>query len=412
MLEFVIAFPLVILCVFAVLQLSLLSIAQLVVQYAAYSAARAGLVYQGDSVLWGHTADAKALDASDMAFEGLDVYGQTAHNEAQLAGCEAAAQVCTLLTGMSHVKGDAGNEALTIPGWGPFLTSSASRFKTRAWLSNHYPDDGEFTWPMLSGEVPEKALQLDQWSAWESDRNEWNVYAVVEHDFELIVPMIGELLAWGERSLLIGSSGSTLEGLSDKSEMQQRGYVTPHISLVETCVLPKPYKTVVPVGIFGNVPEGIDWGADLGFVMSQGDNYGSTSVLLMRDTTGIAGNNFIWGTQWDHHLDFGDANPLAADTMTISIDVAGIHSYGDSLSIAGVELFNFNAVAGQWVQDIEHMHHFEITIGKDQIEQIFSNPADQWNLSIWHGWDDIGWRNIHIGFDEKDEHGLQVTPGN
>jgi len=69
-----------------------------------------------------------------------------------------------------------------------------------------------------------------------------------------------------------------------------QGRGVPHLRIVETCVLPKPYKTVVPTGIYGSVPSSFSFGLDPGEYWSQGNDYGSTGVLLMHDTTGIVGS--------------------------------------------------------------------------------------------------------------------------
>ena len=418
MLEFLVTFPLVLLCIFAALQFALISGANLIVQYAAYCAARAGLVYQGDQDLWQFTVDSKDVQA--LSFQGLnDIYaGHEPHNEAQLAGCEAAAHVCSLLTMMASGGVEGGGDPLEIPGWGAIPSHGVSRVKTRAWMSNHRPTT--FPWPPTADDIQMGANELDQWSTWPSARNEWNVYAVVEHDFELIMPLIGPLLAWGEGFSFSGPRN--VEGLWSEAGIQARGAAgymrgggaVPHIRLVQTCVLPKPYKTVVPTGIYGGIPGGFGWGEEFGYLYWMGDNPGSPdAVLLMDDTTGVHAH-FHNVDHWSRVLDFQGGNPLLAGTMTISIDVAGIHFLGNSLEMCGEELFNFDAVRGQTVQDIDSMHHFEITVGRETIRRLFSNPVNEWEVRVnttgsGGGLDDIVWRNLQIRFNEKDEQDLQIT---
>jgi len=109
MVEFVIAFPVLLLLTLGILQLAFLYSAQQVVHYASYSAARRVLV-------------AENIDSKESA-------------------TYAASFVCSGITGMSGYGGTADYD---LPGWGALQNSGASREKTRVTVLKDYDDDDDY----------------------------------------------------------------------------------------------------------------------------------------------------------------------------------------------------------------------------------------------------------------------------
>jgi hypothetical protein len=175
LMEFIMAFPIVLTLMLAVVQFAHICIARQVVHYAAYSAARAAMVTM------------EGAEATNYAHE-------------------AAARICSSITLSESI--DDYNNRVNFPG--EKAAFDAARRKTRA----------------------------------EIDFNDnWNIKATVEHDFGLVVPIVGQMLGWG----------LTLWG--DNAYQEQRNALGaddaihyPHITLTETVLMSKPYKTVIAVG--------------------------------------------------------------------------------------------------------------------------------------------------------------------
>jgi TadE-like protein len=164
MLEFVIAFPLVLVLMFACIQFSEIWIARMVVHYGAFCAARSALVCRSDEYPGNNSAPSRA-----------------------------ATNVCWLLQQK----------------WGIASIPANDRNSTDV------RDDG------------------------------WNVKATHTFKFSLITPIVGDIIAfcmtpWHEdpTKTWIVPENRELDGLK-----------YPFITLKETVVLPKPYKTMVPSGL-------------------------------------------------------------------------------------------------------------------------------------------------------------------
>jgi hypothetical protein len=131
--------------------------------------------------------------------------------EYQAAAQQAAEQVCAWI-----VKGhNPGETDKVIPGWGPIPDSGAVKRKTRA-------------------RVVEQS---------------WNIEVTVEHDFALLIPIVGPMMGWS-----VNPWESNQEWLPQKADMT--GNVgssdlifLPHIRFRERVVIPKPYVTVCPMDI-------------------------------------------------------------------------------------------------------------------------------------------------------------------
>lgn len=177
LMEFVLAFPLVLTLMLAIIQFAHIAIARQVVHYAAYMAARVALVSHWDEAP-GHAREAAARICSAITLsESLVEYQQ----RIAAAGGDAAA-------------------------------FGAARRKTEAILSQH-PDA-------------------------------WNITATVEHDFALIVPVVGAMIG---RGLTLWGDGALQETPDPTGDMYMATDAVnyPHIRLNATVILPKPYRTVV-----------------------------------------------------------------------------------------------------------------------------------------------------------------------
>lgn len=182
-LEYVLAFPVLLTLILACMQFVHILIAKQVVRYAAFCAARATLVSH--------------------------------EQEWTAAAQQAAEQVCAWV-----VQGrTAGENDKRIPGWGVIPGSGAVRRKTRVTVGR---------------------------------ASAWNVRATVTHDFSLIFPFVGPMIAWGMDPW--AANRPFQEQFQDETgNIGDLDMVrTPHIRLVESVTLPKPYSTVtrmnLPVG--------------------------------------------------------------------------------------------------------------------------------------------------------------------
>ena len=180
MLEFIIAFPLILTLIMACMQFAHIWMGKQVVHYAAFCAARAALVCE--------------------------------RSEWQKAGQQAAEQVCAwVVNGMTEGETDK-----KIPGWGEIPGSGGVGRKTRVTVD-------------LVGE--------------------WNVKAVVEHDFALIIPIAGSMIGWLVNPWDSGSEYAE-QRADDTGNIGNADAIRyPHIKFVETVYLPKPYVTVPRMGI-------------------------------------------------------------------------------------------------------------------------------------------------------------------
>ena len=179
--ECVLAFPLVVVLMLAVMQFSHIWLARQVVQYAAFCAARATLVCET--------------------------------GEFDAAAQQAAEQVCAWI-----VKGHApGEPDKVVPGWGGIPGSGGVHRKTRTRVTTRA----------------------------------WNVEVEVEHDFALILPIVGQMIGWYVNPWQ--TSQEWLEQRADETGNIGSADVLfhPHIRFRERAILPKPYVTVLPSGLPG-----------------------------------------------------------------------------------------------------------------------------------------------------------------
>ena len=182
MLEFVLAFPIVLTLFLACLQFAHIWMAKQVVHYAAFCAARAALV--------------------------------STEGEWPLVGKRAAEQVCAWV-----VQGKtAGEPDKQIPGWGVIPGSGGVARKTRLTSLNKV--------------------------------GRWNIEATVEHDFALITPWVGPIIAWGMNPWASGQQFREQTPVDETGNIGDADMVRyPHIRFTERVVLPKPYVTVSPMGL-------------------------------------------------------------------------------------------------------------------------------------------------------------------
>jgi len=135
MAEFAVAFPLQLLMTLGIVQLSLIIVGAIVVDYAAEAAARAALV------------------------------GEDPH--------QAAALICSPITVSTWPPG--ADQSIRVPGWGELPRSPQAMAKTRV----------EVTQPLYPRGVPADLDEVHPLNA-ETD----TIVAYVYHDFELIIPVV------------------------------------------------------------------------------------------------------------------------------------------------------------------------------------------------------------------------------
>lgn len=180
MLEFVVAFPLILTLIMACMQFAHIWMGKQVVHYAAYCAARATLVCE--------------------------------KGEYQKAAQQAAEQVCAwVVNGMTEGETDK-----KIPGWGEIAGSGGVKRKTKVTIE---------------------------------EVGQWNIKAIVEQDFALIMPIAGPMIGW-----FCNPWDSGMEYVEQKTD--DSGNIGDadmvryaHIKFKETVYMPKPYVTLPKMGI-------------------------------------------------------------------------------------------------------------------------------------------------------------------
>lgn len=206
--EFVLTFPMLIFFFFACLQIAHLCMARQVVHYAAFCAARAALVTVCDPSGPSDKNDSWP-NRDELTVRGLKQTAGIAAGRGGLATSEAeywANKAAILACAWIAMDEPSANAPLNIPGMGAIPYASMDSTKTRAILDWNPAD--------------------------------WTVTATVEHDFPLIVPMIGPMLAWGMD--VVTGSPATRGG-----ELNALYPDRPHLRLKEAVVLSKPYHTVI-----------------------------------------------------------------------------------------------------------------------------------------------------------------------
>jgi Flp pilus assembly protein TadG len=180
MLEFVLAFPLILTLIMGCMQFAHIWMGRQVVHYAAFCAARATLVCE--------------------------------KGEYQNAAKQAAEQACAWV-----VNGQmAGEPEKQIPGWGAIPGSGGVKRKTKVTIS---------------------------------DAGQWNVKAVVEHDFALIMPIAGPMIGWLVNPWDSGNEYAE-QRADDTGNIGNQDLIRyAHLRFKETVYMPKPYVTVPKMGI-------------------------------------------------------------------------------------------------------------------------------------------------------------------
>lgn len=173
--EFAFAFPLQLFIMFAIMQLALVYVAKQVVHYASYSAARSAMVAETSDEAWRRARTAAALVCSPIT--GTTVSG----------------------SGYSYEALTDPRAELSVPGWGRIPKSGIS-YHLKTYVSP----------PTFSG------------------RGE--VEVTVEHDYELIFPIVNHAFAW------IAGDGPDDTGRS--RGIDRMG--APHLRLEETTTLAIP----------------------------------------------------------------------------------------------------------------------------------------------------------------------------
>ena len=227
MLEFVVAFPIILVLILGCVQFAHLWVARVVVHYAAYCAARAALVTVCDE-----SGPSKSNDSwptrQELYYDGFqqnycknDSIGLgrdgLANSEAEWAANKAASEICAWVVMGSEGTGN----NMQVPNWGGIPASDAAERKTRTSIG-------------VQG---------------------WNVIATVEHDFALIIPIVGMMIAWGMNPWDESNPWriQTMDVTLDVHKgIDVIGY--PHIRLTETVTMPKPYKTDIAAGDWDGYP--------------------------------------------------------------------------------------------------------------------------------------------------------------
>ena len=224
------ALPVLLLLIFTCVQLAQLWIARLVTNYAAFCAARAALVTVVDES--GPSSDNDSWPTRDeLPYEGLKDqfthlgsiglgYDGRAKSEAGWAAAKAAEGVCAWT-----VLGAAGLDMKDhkIPGWGRIPGTDAAERKVRTTVSFQ----------------------------------NWNVEAVVENDFALVMPIIGPVIAWGMNPWDEEKPWSEQgKDPTDDSHRLLDKVQYPHIRLVSKVSMSKPYRTDIAAGNWKGSPPG------------------------------------------------------------------------------------------------------------------------------------------------------------
>ncbi len=225
LMDFVMCFPLVLVLMLFIVQFAHLWIARQVVQYAAYQAARSALVHscvQADPNVVLESLPFRA----ELPFLGFDPaytlgsslgagYGGEARTEAEYFASETAARICSAITLSESIWDQANRNADD----GRSSGFNAARRKTRAVV--------------------------------DFDPATWNVRAAVEHDFALVVPIVGQMLGWGltlwDKQWQAGARPAYQVDLDETGNAHAGLDVIPypHIRLTGTVWMSKPYRTFI-----------------------------------------------------------------------------------------------------------------------------------------------------------------------
>lgn len=227
--EFVLAFPVVLVLIFAVIQFAHICMARLVVHYAAFCAARSALVHVCSSVPPGVDFDSVPARAELAAcgYPGLApaLCGNSSigaalqgvpRSEAEYVACETAARVCSVVT-MGESPAEASLRSTADPGVNAQF--GAARRKTRATL--------------------------------DFDVDTWTVTARVEHDFGLVVPIVGQMIGWGvslwgDNAYQRADAADDMDATDGAHTAADGNWEMPHLRLTETVLLSKPWHTLIP----------------------------------------------------------------------------------------------------------------------------------------------------------------------
>ena len=195
LMEFVLVMPIFFFMIFCTIQLSLVCIAKQMVHYAAYSAARAAIVYNPD----------------DYCFED---------GTFRMSGGPVHRAACTALAWMGQLPtaGDADSQPLQIPGWGPVPGSG--------FIIN----------------MPQVAID-DQNSCFLQDIPA--VKVTVQFEYPLKIPFAGPLIAYfrfgGKADGKWTSSGLIPSDIEDVLAHHPATKGTHFFLMRETCVMPLPW---------------------------------------------------------------------------------------------------------------------------------------------------------------------------
>jgi hypothetical protein len=230
LLEFTMAFPIVLMLILACVQFAHIWLAKLMTHYAAYCAARAALVTVCDES--GPTSSNDSWPTrEELPHEGFkDSFTRLgsiglgrdglAESEAEWAACQAAQEVCAW-----SVLGAAGVSLKDrkIPNWGRIPASDAVERKVRA------------------------SIRVQN----------WNVEATVEQDFALVTPLVGPMIAWGMNPWDPEHPwGERKKDATDDAHRFRDKVGFPHIRIKATVVMPKPYRTDIATGNWKGTPAG------------------------------------------------------------------------------------------------------------------------------------------------------------
>ena len=203
MVEFAIVFPLQLFLVAGIMQYSLIVVAHVMTNHAAFMAARAALVADDVAALkeLGVTLEASGGGSSPDALE--QTYAE-----------EAAWTVIATVAGSSGVSNASGNGVFMYPGLGGMPRRAAAKKKTEV----------EFVEPR-DGDV---------------------ITVRVTHDYELVIPVAGSFFAFPYRGFFGGLFGGGTRDAVTADEKRARDtskeYRAPHIPILEVCVMVRPWK--------------------------------------------------------------------------------------------------------------------------------------------------------------------------
>lgn len=215
MVEFAIVFPLQLFLISGIMQYSLIVVAHVMTNHAAFMAARAALVAD----------DVNALRQLGVVVDGAGGAGGSTRELEDTYAKEAAFTIMATVAGSTGVQA-AGASSFEYPGLGAMPRRAAAQEKTHVKILE--PREGD-------------VITVD-----------------VVHDYELIIPVAGSFFAFPYKGFFGGLFGGTGGGPSTPEEQRAASksseYGHPHIPIRELGIMVRPWKRFQQTGDGQRIP--------------------------------------------------------------------------------------------------------------------------------------------------------------